>query len=120
VTENTQIFDVNEHDFEIRVIKRSFDLPVLVDFWADWCSPCHALTPHLYKAVESFNDGIELAKLEVDEGENMRLAGKYKVRGFPTVIIFADGEEMARFASAKPTPWITHWIEEHVGDRLFD
>ena len=120
MTENTQIFDVDEHDFQVRVLKRSFDLPVLVDFWADWCSPCHALAPHLYKAVESFNDGIELAKLEVDEGENMRLAGRFKVRGFPTVILFLDGEEVARFASAKPTPWITHWIDEHAGDRLFD
>ena len=119
VTENTQIFDVHEHDFKERVLKRSFDLPVLVDFWADWCSPCHMLAPHLYKAVESFNDGVELAKLEVDEGENMKLAGHYRVRGFPTVIIFVDGEEIARFASAKPTHWITEWIQEHVGDRLF-
>ena len=77
------------------------------------------LAPHLYKAVESFNDGVELAKLEVDEGENMKLAGHYRVRGFPTVIIFLDGEEIARFASAKPTHWITEWIEEHVGDRLY-
>jgi thioredoxin 1 len=118
VTENTQIFDVHEHDFKERVLKRSFDLPVLVDFWADWCSPCHMLAPHLYKAVESFNDGVELAKLEVDEGENMKLAGHYRVRGFPTVIIFVDGKEIARFASAKPTHWIEEWITEHVGDRL--
>ena len=119
VTENTRIFDVDEHNFKERVLKRSFDVPVLVDFWADWCSPCHMLAPHLYKAIDAFNDGVELAKLEVDEGENMKLAGHYMVRGFPTVIIFVDGEEVARFASAKPTHWIEEWIQEHVGDRLF-
>ena len=48
--------------------------------------------------------------VEVDAGENMKLAGHYRVRGFPTVIIFLDGEEVARFASAKPTHWITEWI----------
>ena len=116
---NRPIFDVHEHDFQERVLKRSFELPVLVDFWADWCSPCHMLAPHLYKAIESFGDGVELAKLEVDEGENMKLAGHYRVRGFPTVIIFVDGQEIARFASAKPTHWIAEWIQEHVGDRLY-
>ena len=62
---------------------------------------------------------VRLAKVEVDEGENMKLAGHYMVRGFPTVIIFVDGEEVARFSSAKPTHWIEEWIQEHVGDRLF-
>ena len=71
---------------------------------------------------KTYHGGTEALKgidLEVDEGENMKLAGHYRVRGFPTVIIFLDGEEIARFASAKPTHWITEWIEEHVGDRLY-
>ena len=112
------IFDVHEQDFATRVIERSREVPVLVDFWADWCSPCHMLAPHLYKAVEACEGAIELAKLEVDEGENMRLAGHYLVRGFPTVIMFRDGEEVARFSSARPTPWIENWIGEHAADDL--
>ena len=112
------IFDVDEHDFQRRVLDASADKPVLVDFWADWCGPCHGLAPHLYKAVDEQDGDVLLAKLEVDEGENMRLAGKYLVRGFPTVIAFWQGEEVARFASAKPTHWIIEWIDEHLAEAL--
>jgi thioredoxin 1 len=112
------IYDVHLHDFEQRVIARSHHLPVLVDFWADWCTPCHALAPHLYQAVESFAGAIVLAKLEVDEGENMKLAGHYRVRGFPTVIIFSKGDPLAHFSSNHPARWIEQWIQEHAGEAL--
>ena len=115
LTNTDHIFDVHLHEFDKKVIERSHQLPVLVDFWADWCSPCHALAPHLYQAIESFKGAVELAKLEVDEGENMKLAGHYRVRGFPTVIIFRKGEALAHFSSNHPARWIEQWIEEHVG-----
>ena len=105
--------------FGVDVIEASHRRPILVDFWADWCSPCLVIAPVLERVIHDFQGRLGLAKLEVDEGENMKLAGHYRVRGFPTVIIFLDGEEIARFASAKPTHWITEWIEEHVGDRLY-
>ena len=115
MTNTNLIYDVHLHEFDQKVIERSHQLPVLVDFWADWCSPCHALAPHLYQAIESFKGAVELAKLEVDEGENMKLAGHYRVRGFPTVIIFRKGEALAHFSSNHPARWIEQWIEEHVG-----
>ena len=87
---------------------------VLVDFWADWCAPCHAISPHLSQVISDLAGRIRLAKVEVDEGENMKLAGRYKVRGFPTVMLFSAGEEIARFSGARPFNWIERWIDEHL------
>jgi len=57
---------------------------------------------------------IRLAKIEVDEGENMKLAGRYAVRGFPTVMLLVNGGEVSRFAGAKPAHWIDQWIDESL------
>lgn len=105
---------VDLHDFEEKVLQLSSTLPVLVDFWADWCSPCHALTPHLDRVIRENSDRVRLTKVEVDEGENMKLAGRYRVRGFPTVMLIRDGEEVARFAGARATHWIQDWLDEHL------
>lgn len=93
------IFDVVEADFPEKVIEASRRHPVLVDFWADWCPPCRALTPVLEKVIRGCHGEVLLAKVEVDE--NMRLAGHYKLRGFPTVILFSKGEEAGRFSGAR-------------------
>ncbi|MBK1716260.1 thioredoxin family protein [Thiocystis violacea] len=109
------IFDVEYEHFQIQVIEASQTHPILVDFWADWCGPCHALTPHLKRVIEEYEGRIRLAKLEVDEGENMRLAGHYKVRGFPTVILFQRGEDRGRFSGARSRYQIKEWLQEHLG-----
>jgi len=107
-------FDVNLHDFPGKVVEGSREIPVLVDFWADWCSPCHALAPHLQVAVDELDGAVRLAKVEVDEGENMKLAGHYRLRGFPTVLLFVAGEEVARFSGARATHWLRDWLSEHL------
>lgn len=106
--------DVDVESFETDVIAASHQQPVAVDFWADWCAPCHALTPHLARAIEELGGRLRLAKVEVDEGENMRLAGRYQLRGFPTVILFQQGEERARFSGARSTHQILDWVHEHL------
>ena len=93
---------------------------MLVDFWADWCPPCRALAPHLEKVVEELGGAVLLAKVEVDEGENMRLAGHYRLRGFPTVLLFHAGVEIGRFSGARPTHWLRDWLREHAGEWLAD
>ncbi len=108
------IFDVDLHDFQQRVIEASHQKPVLVDFWADWCSPCIAIAPVLTRVIESFAGQVQLAKLEVDEGDNMKLAGHYRVRGFPTIILFKNGEEQDRFSSARPSHFIKEFIDSHI------
>ena len=82
--------------------------------WADWCGPCHFLSPVLNKVIPSYGGKVRLAKIEVDEGDNMKIAGRYGARGFPTVLLFKDGEEIARFHSAKPEHFVREFIEAHL------
>jgi len=111
---NPDIFDVQLEDFQSAVIEASHQIPIMVDFWADWCSPCIALAPIMDRVMADFQGRVKLAKLEVDEGHNMKLAGHYLVRGFPTVLLFIGGEEVARFASARPKHWIEEFLDQHL------
>jgi thioredoxin 1 len=106
------IFDVDEAGYEAQVLQASFEKPILVDFWAAWCAPCLSLSPALERAVDELAGRVELAKVEVDD--NMRLAGRYKLRGFPTVILFVEGEERGRFHGSRATHWLRGWITEHL------
>lgn len=114
--EDKRIFSANVHNFEEKVIKASHQQPVLVDLWADWCSPCKVIEPILKQFIGEYEDELLLAKVEVDEGdgENMKLAGHYKVRGFPTILLFINGEEKARFSGAKPLHFIRQFIDENI------
>ena len=108
------IFNVDLHDFQERVVAASREAPMLVDFWADWCAPCHAIAPHITRVINEREGAIRLAKVEVDEGDNMKLAGHYRLRGFPTIMLFHDGAEVARFSGARATHWIHEWLDEHL------
>lgn len=113
---NPNVYAVDQNQFQEQVIEASHRGPILVDFWADWCAPCHALAPHLERAVNEYEGTILLAKVEVDEGDNMKLAGHYRLRGFPTVILFQRGEEMGRFSGSRSTHQIRDWLHEHLDD----
>jgi len=110
----SDIFNVQLDDFAERVLAASQQRIILVDFWAEWCSPCLVIAPVLERVVSEYTGSVALAKLEVDDGENMKLAGRYKVRGFPTVVLFKNGEDKDRFSSARPK----HYIEEFIAPWL--
>lgn len=107
------VFDTSLDTFEHDVLLASHTRPVLVDFWAEWCPPCVVVAPLLEQVVNERDGEILLAKLEVDEGDNMKLAGRYQVRGFPTIILFQNGEEKGRFSGAKPASQIELFIDEN-------
>ena len=110
------IYAVEESTYDEKVLEASRQRPVMVDFWAEWCSPCLSLAPALERVIKELEGVVHLAKVEVDD--NMRLAGHYRLRGFPTVILFHQGEELGRFHGSRASHWLREWIEEHLEEYL--
>jgi thioredoxin 1 len=107
------VYNASLESFEEVVIEASHQRPVLVDLWADWCPPCLVIAPVLEKVVGEYAGRVALVKVEVDAGDNMKIAGRYRVRGFPTVLLIEGGEEIGRFSSARPAHFVREFIEQH-------
>lgn len=99
---------VNESDFEYEVIAYSNQIPVIVDFWAEWCRPCKTLTPVLEKLTEGAQGAFRLAKLNVDDNPNLAL--RYSVRSIPNVKAFRDGQVVSEFLGLQPEPRVKEFI----------
>lgn len=101
--------DVTEQNFNSAVIERSHDVPVVVDFWATWCSPCRQLTPVLEQAIADRAPKIELAKIDTDA--NQSLAQRYGIQGIPAVKAFKNGEVVAEFVGAQPPAVVAQFLD---------
>ena len=107
---NTKIIHLSDTTFADQV--ESSDLPVLVDFWADWCGPCHAVAPILEELAEEMGDRVRFAKLDVDQ--NQALTTEFGVSSIPTLLLFRDGQVTDRAIGALPKGALREFIERNL------
>jgi thioredoxin 1 len=101
---------VGDDDFETQVL--SSDKPVLVDFWAEWCGPCHMIAPSVQEIADEQENVLTVAKMNIDD--NPMTPGRYGVMGIPTLMLFKDGEIVARIVGALPKDRIVAQILPHL------
>jgi putative thioredoxin len=102
--------DVTDLTFDEAIVERSHTVPIVVDFWAEWCGPCHALAPVLEQAIAARTDAVELVKVDVDA--NPGLAQRFNVSGIPAVKGFRDGRVVAEFTGARSPTMIESWLDD--------
>ncbi len=110
--------DVSDETFERDVLQRSHETPVIADFWAEWCGPCHALAPVLEKEVEARAGAVELAKIDVDA--HQALAAAYGVQGIPAVKGFRDGRVVAEFVGAVGPAAVSTFVDSLLAPPRLD
>jgi putative thioredoxin len=103
------VIDVSEQDFQQQVIEQSKQRPVVVDYWAEWCGPCRALSPILEQAAADREGQVVLAKLDTDA--NQRLAAEHRIQGIPAVKAFKDGKVVAEFVGVQPPARVAEFFD---------
>lgn len=111
MADSPYIFEANTQNFAQLVIQNSRQVPVLVDFWADWCQPCKTLTPILTKLIEEYRGAFILVKVNTDQ--NQALASQLGVRSLPTVKLFKDGKIVDEFMGALPEAELRKFLNKH-------
>lgn len=106
------IVDINESNAQQLLIDESFNRPVVVDFWADWCGPCKQLMPVLEKLANEYAGAFLLAKVNADEQQ--MLAGQLGVRSLPTVMVIKDGQPIDGFAGAQPESAVREILQKYL------
>lgn len=110
MTHNT-VVNITDDQFESEVLKSS--MPVLVDFWAEWCGPCKMIAPVLDDLAKEYENKVKIAKLNIDE--NASTAPNYGVRGIPTLLLFKEGEVVGTKVGVASRSDLAKFIDENIG-----
>ena len=110
------ILDVNENDFEKKVINASANKLIVVDFWAPWCGPCKQLTPTMEKVAKENKEGFDLVKINIDD--NQQIASQLRVQSIPTVYAFKDKKIVNAFQGVISEKDFIDFIEKSAGKKL--
>jgi thioredoxin 1 len=106
------VSSVTDNNFQAEVIDASQAQPVMVDFWAEWCGPCRALAPTVSEIAIEYAGKLKVVKLNVDEA--MNTAGRFNIRGIPTLLIFKGGLVADQIVGAVPKDQISKVVDQHV------
>jgi thioredoxin 1 len=105
-----RILHVTDDTFEPEVLKS--DLPVLVDYWAEWCGPCKAIAPILDQVAQDYDGKLKVAKVNVDD--NVEVPKKYNIRGIPTLMLFKNGNMEATKVGALSKSQLTAFLDSNI------
>ncbi len=106
------ITSVNDGNFQTEVIEASRQQPVLVDFWADWCRPCHLLAPTVAEIADQYSGKLKVVKVNVDD--NLDYPGRFNIRSIPTLLLFKGGQVADQIVGSVPKEQIAKVVERHL------
>jgi thioredoxin 1 len=106
----THVQQFTDQNFAAEVLKS--DKPVLVDFWAAWCAPCHMMAPAVEAIAEEYADRVKVGKLNVDE--NLSVTSRYQIRGIPTLLLFKSGEVQEQYVGVTSKDTLARMLEKYL------